>query len=229
MTYKIKEEYISLANLNIILTFDKLFTKPSEEIVSDLKNNNIVEKTIIPTIIPIPEWVNDIPMIYLNNWRESINISKATFQYAINFDIPEKNKEIPNFDNLVNKLIKIFDYLSINNININRVAFLSTYFIETTEWAKLVSENFLKNVDNDLIDLNIRVANSKIIDNRLFNNSKTYNLWEVNMNWLVKKWIIWTIDINSRIQDMNTNIHKNKYENIIKSISSYLDYKNIIF
>lgn len=229
MTYKIKEENISLANLNIILTFDKLFNKPSEEIVLDLKNNSIVEKTTFPTIMPIPEGVNDIPMIYLNNWNESINISKTFFQYVINFNLNDKIKEINDIENLKNKLIKIFDYLSINNININRVAFLTTYFIETNDWTKLLSENFLKNVGNDLIDLNIRVANSTTIDNRFFNNSKTYNLWEVNIDWLVKKWIIWIIDINSRIQDMNDNIYKSKYEDIIKLIPSYLDYKNIIF
>jgi len=215
----------SLVNLDIFLYFQELINNDiqPEELVIWLKDKEygIVDSWIVPTILSIPEGDNNRPMLYLNNWLEEIQISKSFFFFSQGYDIEQQHTNIPDIENLVVKITKVFNMFESKWINIDKLWLIVTYFIETEEWVQLVSDKFLKIKKQNLIDIVISYGISMIIGGQKFNNKTSYDIGGIKSNWINKKWIIWSRNIISADkQKFTDNTFKTQITELLKNISA---------
>ncbi|MGE4443572.1 MAG: hypothetical protein AB7E37_01095 [Candidatus Altimarinota bacterium] len=215
----------SLVNLDIFLYFQELINNDiqPEELVIGLKDKEygIVDSGIVPTILSIPEGDNNRPMLYLNNGLEEIQISKSFFFFSQGYDIEQQHTNIPDIENLVVKITKVFNMFESKGINIDKLGLIVTYFIETEEGVQLVSDKFLKIKKQNLIDIVISYGISMIIGGQKFNNKTSYDIGGIKSNGINKKGIIGSRNIISADkQKFTDNTFKTQVTELLKDISA---------
>lgn len=193
-----------LITVQLAIFFNKSFHESFEELSLKLKERFLNSKST--TILPIPEDApKEVPRLIIE--FAEYKIQAAANRLDIFTSTSEKSRDI--LSNLI--------HLNINNIDVNRIGLVKTYFIEK------IPEEIKKLLRTDiqiktLSEITIRVNKQETIENFSCNNIETIEAANVIRNNENTKGIIIQRDINNK--ETTDLIKKDEWLKLFESFDS---------
>lgn len=209
---------MEVTTLQIALFFSNTITRP-DELFSTLNNemDNIFDA--IPTSLPLPPEVLDVPlkMMTSSNNKYQCNIARSRIDLFIN--------DNPTISNDMNQLVRLFIDKITTKTEVNRFGFVGSYFIEDENASKRIQDKYFKHTDEDIDEINVRFKRPKVLNNQTTNDNTMINsMVQVNQfTGATRKGLLIQKDINNNLQQA-TSPYKAKelktlYDNCIELMS----------
>lgn len=184
--------------LQTAIFFGGIIDRPDLEIEQLNKAMGSIFNTV-PTVLPIPNEVQDIPVVQLrsSNNKYNLNISRARADFILSLgDDIDTSENIRKYSNFVKKFIEYF----LTSVQIKRIGMVSRNFLETDNPVLVIASKYLKDVVKDTNELNLRFNKRKKFGDQFINDIVEVNTAFIQKGGIISPGVMIQRDINNAIE-----------------------------
>lgn len=214
---------MKLTMIQIALFFGGIIERPDLEIEKINSNMGNLFNTI-PTVIPVPNEVMDIPVVQMksSNGNYALNLARNRVDFIINI-----NPALSNYDDIIKKYkqfaIKLSEYY-IAKIQIKRIGIVSRNFLAHQNPVQHIANKYFKDIVEGSFELNFRYNKRKKFNEHTINDVIEISQGQQLLNGNLTLGIIIQRDINNNL-DWNKNLSKLELSQFIEKFYPLL-FKN---